>query len=71
MKVELNRPSGFREEDVCKCRWTDARVIDILLDHQRAFGSGELKQVVIARKCHYHISKINLWHHEEKILQNR
>ena len=57
MKYEFNWPSSFRGEDVWKCwqttddgrrttddgRTTDAGVTGILLAHQWAFGSGELK----------------------------
>ena len=53
MKYEFNWPSSFRGEDVWKCwRTTDGRtygrtpeagVTGILLAHQWAFGSGELK----------------------------
>ena len=42
MKFELNWPSGFRREDVCKCCLKDAGVTGIQLACQRAFGSGEL-----------------------------
>ena len=57
MKYEFNWPSSFRGEDVWKCwrttdgRTTDAGVTGILLAHQWAFGSGELKSkgdIVIA-----------------------
>ena len=49
MKYEFSWPSSFRGEDVWKCwrttdGWTtDAGVTGILLAHQWAFGSGELK----------------------------
>ena len=49
MKYEINWPCSFRGEDVWKCwRTTDGRTDDgvtgILLAHQWAFGSGELKK---------------------------
>ena len=53
MKYEFNWPSSFRGEDVWKCwrttddgRTTDAGVTGILLAHQWAFGSGELKIII-------------------------
>ena len=42
MTFELNWPSGFKREDVCKCCLKDAGVTGIQLARQRAFGSGEL-----------------------------
>ena len=58
MKYEFNWPSSFRGEDVWKCwrttdgRTTDAGVTGILLAHQWAFGSGELK-ISIKLLCLY------------------
>ena len=49
MKYEFNWPSSFRGEDVWKCWRTDDGVTGILLAHQWAFGSGELKSNVQAQ----------------------
>ena len=65
MKYEFNWPSSFRGEDVWKCwrttdgRTTDAGVTGILLAHQWAFGSGELKtlnKTIIADDLNTHLT---------------
>ena len=64
MKFEFNWPRGYRGEDFWNCGRTDARVTGILLAHQWAFGSGELKmgeEWIIPNTCTAEAAFILFW----------